>query len=180
MEHFKIVNVSPTPSTTTTLVGSPPASSCPSRAADSKVIRQSSGGAPRPVPSLEHTPLTTAFQAEADDLPALRRVSTEQFSVIRVLGQGSFGTVYLVEDKITRKLFALKSILKHSIETVRYPIIFMEQDILKRLAGDPAFLTLHASFEDELHFHFLTVRIHSLFVVHVVWLTSCAGLLSGR
>ena len=46
------------------------------------------------------------------------RVSMSDFSYIRVLGKGAFGTVYLVEHKATKDLFALKIISKTSSMTV--------------------------------------------------------------
>lgn len=36
----------------------------------------------------------------------------EDFEIKKVIGQGSFGKVFLVESKITKKLYAMKSIRK--------------------------------------------------------------------
>ncbi|KAI0700685.1 kinase-like domain-containing protein, partial [Cerioporus squamosus] len=76
--------------------------------------------------------------------------------VIRALCSGNFGQVFLVQDTNTRKMHALKVISKTRLDYERYALIFEEQDILRRLAGNPEFLTLLASFEDKQNFYFLT------------------------
>ena len=42
-----------------------------------------------------------------------------KYKIIKVLGKGSFGTVYLVENKITRKLYAMKRILYSNANSMK-------------------------------------------------------------
>ncbi|KAI0777408.1 kinase-like domain-containing protein [Trametes elegans] len=89
--------------------------------------------------------------------PALARALTvEDFRIIRVLGEGGQGMVSLVQDKATDKLYALKAIKKHTLQTKDLPTVFVEQNIMKTLSGSPFFTSLKGSFEDEDHFFLLT------------------------
>ena len=43
------------------------------------------------------------------------KADIDDFSILKVLGQGAFGKVYLVKKKDTGKLFAMKTMRKHKI-----------------------------------------------------------------
>ncbi|KAI0328751.1 kinase-like protein [Cubamyces sp. BRFM 1775] len=85
-----------------------------------------------------------------------RELKFEDFRIIRVLGQGGQGLVMLVQDLITDKLFALKAIKKEVLSTRDFQTVFVEQNIMQALAGNPFFTTLKGSFEDEEHFFLIT------------------------
>ncbi|KAI0354057.1 kinase-like protein [Trametes cingulata] len=85
-----------------------------------------------------------------------RILKTDDLRIIRILGEGGQGMVSLVEDLVTKKLYALKAISKHMVQTQDLPTVFVEQDIMKTLSGNPFFTSLKGSFEDEDHFFILT------------------------
>ena len=100
------------------------------------------------------TQLIGAFQ-HADS--AKREHITSRIRVVSELGSGGYGRVFLVQDTRTRKLYALKVVLKAALSLKDHALIFEEQDILRRVAGNPGFLRLRASFEDKESFNLLTV-----------------------
>ena len=88
---------------------------------------------------------------------AKREHITSRIRVLSELGSGGYGRVFLVQDTRTRKLYALKVIIKAALSLKDHALIFEEQDILRRVAGNPGFLRLRASFEDKESFNLLTV-----------------------
>ena len=114
---------------------------------------------------------TTSRDSESDDVSrptqligafqhvdAVKREHiTSRIRVVSELGSGGYGRVFLVQDTRTRKLYALKVVLKAALSLKDHALIFEEQDILRRVAGNPGFLRLRASFEDKESFNLLTV-----------------------
>ncbi|KAI0932708.1 hypothetical protein AcV5_004150 [Taiwanofungus camphoratus] len=94
--------------------------------------------------------------ASSYNLPPRRIFKATDFHAIKFIGKGGQGTVVLVRDKISRAQLAMKVVRKKDVLLRQYPGIFEEQDIMKRLAGNPWFLSLEASFDDSDHFFFLT------------------------
>jgi serine/threonine protein kinase len=82
-------------------------------------------------------------------------VRPEDFRTIRLISQGVSGKVYLVQDKFTKELFALKVIRKRLHNLTR---IINEKDALCKITGSPWFLSLEASMHDDTNFYLLTVR----------------------
>jgi len=81
-------------------------------------------------------------------------VRPEDFRPIRLISEGVSGKVYMVEDNVTKKTFALKVVRKRSdnlLQTVS------EKDALCSVAGIPWFLSLDASMHDDTNFYLLTV-----------------------
>lgn len=97
--------------------------------------------------------------ASSYNLPPRRIFKATDFHAIKFIGKGGQGTVVLVRDKISRAQLAMKVVRKKDVLLRQYPGIFEEQDIMKRLAGNPWFLSLEASFDDSDHFFFLTVGL---------------------
>jgi serine/threonine protein kinase len=83
----------------------------------------------------------------------------DDFRPIRLISQGVSGKVYLVEDKVTKKNFALKVIRKRSDNLLQ---VFNEKDALCKVTGDPWFLSLEASMHDDTNFYFITVGFRAL------------------
>ncbi|KAI0746333.1 kinase-like domain-containing protein, partial [Daedaleopsis nitida] len=117
-------------------------------------------------PSLDSKPPNVSHQSDrvssqarpSDDAPASpTKISMEQFTIIRELGNGAYGVVYLVQDRVTKKISALKTVSKGtSVEQDgSYSSIRKEQAILERLGVDSAFVNLQASWEDDTYFYFL-------------------------
>ncbi|KAI0635393.1 kinase-like domain-containing protein [Trametes polyzona] len=99
------------------------------------------------------TPTTQLNEAKCQPPRALR---FEDFRIIRVLGEGGQGFVSLVQERATDRLYALKAINKQTLEKKDFPTVFVEQDVMKRLAGNPFYTALKGSFEDEDYFFLLT------------------------
>lgn len=83
----------------------------------------------------------------------------DDFRPIRLISQGVSGKVYLVEDKVTKKNFALKVIRKRSDNLSQ---VVNEKDALCKVTGDPWFLSLEASIHDDTNFYLITVRFQAL------------------
>ncbi|EIW56067.1 kinase-like protein [Trametes versicolor FP-101664 SS1] len=86
---------------------------------------------------------------------AVRTVTSDDFQVVGELGEGGQASVYLVQERATERLYALKA-----AEKSEYPemneLMFREQAVLESIAGSPWFLSLKASFEDDEYFFLLT------------------------
>lgn len=87
-----------------------------------------------------------------------RILRTEDFVGLKRLGEGGHGKVFLVQDKITSGLFALKVIEKDGLHISSYARIFEEQMIMKVLEGSERCVTVKGSFQDHENFYILTVR----------------------
>ncbi|XP_078173010.1 calcium-dependent protein kinase 26-like [Carex rostrata] len=76
------------------------------------------------------------------------------YTVGKKLGQGQFGTTYLVTHKVTGKEFACKSINKRKliqdddVEDVRREI-----QIMHHVCGHPNIISIEGAYEDSLHVH---------------------------
>jgi len=58
------------------------------------------------------------------------------FKVIRMLGQGAFGKVFLVQRKLTKDLYAMKVIeLKSSLDKQVLHDLITEHEIFKKIGG---------------------------------------------
>ncbi|OSD03735.1 kinase-like protein [Trametes coccinea BRFM310] len=158
MEHLQVAKAAPAAlSNATTLVGSPmpskPAS--PSVADDLSQDEPADSSSCSTVVSNIDIPPTATVKIAAQ-AAAKRTLKADDFRIIRVLGEGGQGLVMLVQDKLTDKLFALKAIKKHRLQTQDLPTVFVEQNVMMTLAGRPLFTSLKGSFEDEDHFFLLT------------------------
>lgn len=134
-----------------------------------------SDGKRHPPSSLNLTVATLLVRPSAPPSPALSVTSTlvgdvappkakelpdvTDFEAIKVLGRGAQGVVTLVRNKSTGLCHALKSVNVTKLGAALYIRSLEEQDVLKRLAGIPWFVELHASFYDRKHFFFATVRV---------------------
>jgi serine/threonine protein kinase len=83
----------------------------------------------------------------------------DDFRPIRLISQGVSGKVYLVEDNVSKKNFALKVIRKRSDNLLQ---VINEKDALCKVTGDPWFLSLEASMHDDTNFYLITVRFQAL------------------
>ena len=86
----------------------------------------------------------------------------DDFRPVRLISEGVSGKVYLVEDKVSKKNFALKVIRKRSDNLTSNLIqVINEKDALCKVAGDPWFLSLEASMHDDTNFYLITVRFQA-------------------
>ncbi|KAK8094400.1 hypothetical protein PG997_001085 [Apiospora hydei] len=72
------------------------------------------------------------------------------FSFGRVLGEGSYSTVYLATDRQTLKEYAIKVLEKrHIIKEKKIKYVNIEKDTLNRLTEHPGIVRLYYTFQDE-------------------------------
>ena len=94
-----------------------------------------------------------------------RKVTVDDFEMIRVLGKGCAGKVLLVRHKNTQGLFALKAITKrHVLAHQELQHTLTEQAVLKRMAAeskDPFVVKLWWSFHDKENLFLVMVRFHT-------------------
>lgn len=170
VEHLCDNEVSPTPSDDTTLVGTPSILTDKPESVDAHTVTDSPElmdpiAASSPPPSSLHLAASCTSEVEikieivdVDESPstAVRTVTSEDFQVVGELGEGGQASVYLVQERATERLYALKA-----AEKSEYPemneLMFREQAVLESIAGSPWFLSLKASFEDDQFFFLLTV-----------------------
>lgn len=109
----------------------------------------------------ENAPLLGPGPRSKPDNSVCRSHATQpdDFRPIRLISQGVSGKVYLVEDKVTKKNFALKVIRKRSDNLSQ---VVNEKDALCKVTGDPWFLSLEASIHDDTNFYLITVRFQAL------------------
>jgi len=76
----------------------------------------------------------------------------KMYKILRLLGKGSFGEVYLAEHKVTRKLYALKMIVKEKVvghNLLRY--IMAEKNVMIT-NNHPFIVKLYEAFQTKLNF----------------------------
>ena len=85
------------------------------------------------------------------------KLSIDQFLVLCLLGKGAQGDVYLVKHRAKMVFYALKAVPKSASKNGYYGNLFTEQFALRVVAGDPRFVNLQGTFQDDKYFYILTV-----------------------
>lgn len=81
--------------------------------------------------------------------------SVESFNTLKLIGKGSYGKVYLVEQKINKKVYAMKVLKKSAILDEKSKERAMaERDIIMKIRH-PFIVTLHYSFQTETKLFFI-------------------------
>ena len=63
-----------------------------------------------------------------------KKVSINDYDILKSIGTGAFGTVYLSKEKESGKLFAIKALNKdHIVKTGKTKHVFREKEILSLL-----------------------------------------------
>ncbi|KAI8084509.1 kinase-like domain-containing protein [Halteromyces radiatus] len=107
------------------------------------------------------TPETMSHPSEIHSSHRHRKVTIDQFDLLKVIGKGCMGKVLLVksnvEDKIpSSKLYALKVISKQKvIQQNEIQHTKAERDILTRLRDQPFLIKLHYAFQSDTHLYFV-------------------------
>ncbi|ORX50137.1 kinase-like protein [Hesseltinella vesiculosa] len=85
---------------------------------------------------------------EPDSVDSQRKVS-DQFDLLKLVGQGAFGQVHLIRHKKTKKMFALKSIEKtQCIRRHATTYVVAERQLLEQLSY-PLIVNLRYAFQDD-------------------------------
>jgi hypothetical protein len=80
-------------------------------------------------------------------IPLLDR--RQDLRVIGTLGQGSFATVLLVQDKKTNETFALKTLQRHALKLPAQRMHVMNEKRVLSILDSPFLVRLHATTKDE-------------------------------
>lgn len=93
--------------------------------------------------------------------PSSSKTTLSDYKIMRSLGEGAFGEVYLVKHLIKNKIYALKSINKSFLAKQRKEHhVFQEKLILQSL-NLPFLVKLYATFQDESKLYFLMEYIQN-------------------
>ncbi|KAG5635546.1 hypothetical protein DXG03_005362, partial [Asterophora parasitica] len=84
-----------------------------------------------------------------------RQLNLDDLKLVKVLGKGSSGQVYLAKDKVTKERRAVKIVPHAKLMAHDIQGLMGEVTILRRLGSAPFLLSLDASFYDTHNFYFV-------------------------
>ena len=96
--------------------------------------------------------LTVRKELDASGKPVLRTVKkgVQDFSFGRILGEGSYSSVFLATDRQSLKEYAIKVLEKrHIIKEKKVKYVNIEKNTLNRLTEHPGIVRLYYTFQDE-------------------------------
>eukprot|EP00178_Gracilaria_changii_P023250 TRINITY_DN70568_c0_g1_i1.p1 TRINITY_DN70568_c0_g1~~TRINITY_DN70568_c0_g1_i1.p1 ORF type:complete len:925 (-),score=160.32 TRINITY_DN70568_c0_g1_i1:4495-7269(-) len=83
-------------------------------------------------------------------------ISISNFQIIRKIGQGSFGEVFLVRDLYNGELHAMKKLTKTDMICKRQVNhVWLERFVLASVGEHPLVVKMHYSFQDQKHLYFV-------------------------
>ena len=97
-------------------------------------------------------------ELDSNGRPVARQVKkgVRDFSFGRVLGEGSYSTVYLATDRQTLKEYAIKVLEKrHIIKEKKIKYVNIEKNTLNRLTEHPGIVRLYYTFQDETSLYYV-------------------------
>ena len=83
-----------------------------------------------------------------------KAININHFEIVKVIGRGSFGKVFLVKKKDTEELFAMKVLKKESINTSAQKFHTIAERKILQIISSPFVVKLHYAFQnpDKLYF----------------------------
>ena len=94
-------------------------------------------------------------QQYLDPSTSMRKLTIDDFEIQGILGEGSFGKVYLGIEKNTQHKYALKVINKYHLQkNNKTESAFRERDLLKELRH-PNIIEQYSTFQDETNYYFV-------------------------
>ena len=79
---------------------------------------------------------------------SIQKISRSPFEFLKIIGRGGFGRVWKVLHKPTKKIYAMKSMLKtRIIDTKNEQNVIDEREILSKL-NHPFIANMHYAFQD--------------------------------
>eukprot|EP00053_Salpingoeca_punica_P011981 m.106914 g.106914 ORF g.106914 m.106914 type:complete len:716 (-) comp15822_c0_seq2:755-2902(-) len=104
--------------------------------------------APKPPAAATATSPAAATGSRKPTAPVIPNVDASCFNYLKVLGEGSFGKVFLAEHKTTDEVFAIKVLKKEVvIEDDDVDCTMVERRILALAGGSPFLTNLYATFQ---------------------------------
>lgn len=108
----------------------------------------------------EHTRLRLRKEQFMRELQYIRRkrkpMSMSNYTLIRKIGQGSFGEVFLVRDNETGELYAMKKLRKTDMIYKRQVShVWLERFVLASVGEHPLVVKMHYSFQDQTYLYFI-------------------------
>ncbi|KAK3344451.1 kinase-like domain-containing protein [Lasiosphaeria hispida] len=97
-------------------------------------------------------------EVDADGRTVIKSVKkgVRDFSFGRVLGEGSYSTVYLATDRQTLREYAVKVLeKKHIIKEKKIKYVNIEKNTLNRLTEHPGIVRLYYTFQDEASLYYV-------------------------
>jgi 3-phosphoinositide dependent protein kinase-1 len=97
-------------------------------------------------------------EVDASGRTVVRQVKkgVRDFSFGRVLGEGSYSTVYMATDRQTLKEYAIKVLEKrHIIKEKKIKYVNIEKNTLNRLTDHPGIVRLYYTFQDETSLYYV-------------------------
>lgn len=83
-------------------------------------------------------------------------ITRSHFDFLTTLGQGAYGQVYLVQNKYSKQMFALKVLDKnHIIRYEKIESVWRERNLGQKLSGHPNIVEFEATFQDTENLYFL-------------------------
>ena len=94
-----------------------------------------------------------------------KTTTIDDFDFIKQVGQGSFGSVYLAQDKETEEYVAIKILSKLDIiKKQKEKAVMREKDLLKKLNGNAFIVNLKQTFMDADSLYFVFEKFHVVFI----------------
>lgn len=85
----------------------------------------------------------------------MNNILNDNFEILKLLGEGSYAKVYLIKNKTSNKLFAIKVIKKSSLKTnEEEDLLIMEKNILSK-NENPFIINFYCSFQTTSNLYFL-------------------------
>ena len=98
-------------------------------------------------------------QTSTDSQNAKKKTSLSDYKIIKAIGEGAFGEVYLVKHATTNKTFALKSIDKNFLSKQKKEHHVFQEKLILQTLNYPFVVKLFATFQDETKLYFLLENI---------------------
>lgn len=124
-----------------------PKNTCPEIISISKEKSYPSNNAEKIIPINLNNFSSILTQEKPKEKSVSEKIGFKNFEVLKILGAGSFGKVYLVKKKDNNLSFAMKALKKRDLiikKQLRYAVT--EVNVLKR-CNHPFVLTLHYAFQ---------------------------------
>lgn len=107
-------------------------------------------------------------------VPPSRILNRDDFEIIRRIGDGNNGTIFLALDTKTEHFVAIEIIEKCKLDTVSCVRLFEEQHFARSLVDCPWIVGLVGSFEDSMNFYIISVSYRPLMFIlsldtYVIW-----------